>query len=119
MRAYRAPNRTYDTVSQSYNDGIVKIYSTTDEAKAGGMPVEKLTLKYTLMYSEQRIGITRYYTAQQYNDDVERLIRVQAVKIETRDIAVTEDGRRYNVGMVQTVEDAYPPSLDLTLTRIK
>lgn len=119
MRAYRTPNRTYDTVSQSYNDGIVKIYSTADEAKAGGMPVEKLTLKYTLMYSEQRIGITRYYTAQQYNDDVERLIRVQAVKIETRDIAETEDGRRYNVGMVQTVEDVYPPSLDLTLTRIK
>lgn len=119
MRAYRIPNRTYDTVSQSYNDGIVKIYATTDEAKAGGMPVEKLTLKYTLMYSEQRIGITRYYTAQQYNDDVERLIRVQAVKIETRDIAETEDGRRYNIGMVQTVEDVYPPSLDLTLTRIK
>ena len=119
MREFRAPNRTHDTVSQSYNDGVVKIYSVTDSAQDGSMPQRKLTLKCVLMYAEERVGITRYYTAQQYNDDVERLIRVQRTSINTRDIAETEDGRRYNIGMVQTVEDAYPPSLDLTLTRIK
>lgn len=119
MRAYRMPNRTYDTVSQSYNDGVVKIYTVTDAAADGGMPVKHETLKYTLLYAEERVGITRYYTAQQYNDDVERLIRVQRVPIGTRDVAETEDGRKYEIGMVQTVEDVYPPSLDLTLTRIK
>ena len=54
------------------------------------------------------------------HDDVERLIRVQrAGVIANRDIAETEDGQRYNIAMVQTVDGAYPPSLDLTLTRIK
>lgn len=119
MRAYRIPNRTYDMVSQSYNDGVVKIYTVTDAAADGGMPVKHETLKYTLLYAEERVGITRYYTAQQYNDDVERLIRVQRVPIGTRDVAETEDGRRYEIGMVQTVEDVWPASLDLTLTRIR
>ena len=84
------------------------------------MPVEQLTLKAMLMYAEQRVGITRYYTAQQYHDDVERVVRVQrAGVIANRDIAETEDGHRYNIAMVQTVDEVYPPSLDLTLTRIK
>lgn len=124
MKPYKTPNRKYDSVSQSYNDGIVRICTVTDTAAPGDMPVEEPIDKYKLMYAEQRVGITRYYTAQQYHEDVERVIRVQKVAvqkvaIETRDIAITEDGRRYSISMVQSVDDVYPPSLDLTLTKIK
>ena len=120
MRPFRSPQRNVGEVSQAYNDGIVKIYSVSDGAEPGRMPEPVRTLKYTLMYSEQRVGITRYYTAQQYHEDVERIVRVQrAGVISNRDIAVTEDGREYAVGMVQTVDEVCPPSLDLTLTRIK
>lgn len=120
MRSYRLPDRERNMISQTYNDGVVRIYSTEDAADPGHMPVEQLTLKATLMYAEQRVGITRYYTAQQYHDDVERVVRVQrAGVIANRDIAETEDGHRYNIAMVQTVAEVYPPSLDLTLTRIK
>lgn len=120
MKSYKYPNRERNVVSQTYNDGYVKIYAAEDGANPGHMPVEKLTLKAQLFYAEQRVGISRFYTAQQYHDDVERLIRVQrAGVIANRDIAETEDGQRYNIAMVQTVDGAYPPSLDLTLTRIK
>lgn len=120
MRTHRIPNRERNEISQTYNDGIVRIYSVEDGADPGHMPEEKLTLKAQLLYAEQRVGISRFYTAQQYHDDVERLVRVQrAGVIANRDIAVTEDGQRYNIAMVQTVENSFPPSLDLTLTRIK
>ena len=92
MRSYRLPNRERNVISQTYNDGIVRIYSTEDAADPGHMPVEQLTLKAMLMYAEQRVGITRFYTAQQYHDDVERVVRVQrAGVIANRDIAETED----------------------------
>ena len=120
MRSYRLPNRERNVISQTYNDGIVRIYSAEDAADPGHMPVEQLTLKAMLMYAEQRVGIARIYTAQQYHDDVERVVRVQrAGVIANRDIAETEDGHRYHIAMVQTVDEVYPPSLDLTLTRIK
>ena len=120
MKPYRTPNRERNVITQTYNDGIVRIYNAEDAADPGHMPEEKLTLKAQLLYAEQRVGISRFYTAQQYHDDVERLVRVQrAGVIANRDIAVTEDGQRYNIAMVQTVEDSFPPSLDLTLTRIK
>lgn len=120
MKPYRAPNRERNIITQTYNDGIVRIYNAEDAADPGHMPEEKLTLKAQLLYAEQRVGISRFYTAQQYHDDVERLVRVQrAGVIANRDIAVTEDGQRYNIAMVQTVENSFPPSLDLTLTRIK
>lgn len=113
------PNRNVGEISQTYNDGYVKIYSVEDGAEAGHLPVEKLVLKARLMYAERRVGITRFYTAQQYHDNVERLVRVQrGVRITNRDIAETEDGIRYHIAMVQTVDEVYPPSLDLTLTRI-
>ena len=120
MKPYRTPNRERNVITQTYNDGIVRIYNAEDAADPGHMPEEKLTLKAQLLYAEQRVGISRFYTAQQYHDDVERLVRVQrAGVIANRDIAVTEDGQRYNIAMVQTVENSFPPSLDLTLTRIK
>lgn len=120
MKPYRTPNRERNVITQTYNDGIVRIYNAEDAADPGHMPEEKLTLKAQLLYAEQRVGISRFYTAQQYHDDVERLVRVQrAGVIANRDIAVTEDGQRYNIAMVQTVENSFPPSLDITLTRIK
>lgn len=119
VRKHRYPNRNAYEISQVYNDGVVKIYTVEDAADPGNMPVESLTLRLTLGYSEQRVGITRFYTAQQYHDNVERLIRVQRAGVITnRDIAVTEDGIKYHIAMVQSVDEVYPPSLDLTLTRI-
>ena len=45
------------------------------------------------------------------------MLRVPRAKITNQDIAETEDGVKYRIDLVQTVDLVYPPSLDLTLTR--
>lgn len=85
----------------------------------GKMPQETLTEKVKLHYGEQRLGINRYYAGMQNQIQVERVIRVQRrPDITNQDAAVTEDGKRYRINMVQTVPDVYPPSYDLTLARV-
>lgn len=117
--SWKAPYRPDNEVSQSYNDGVVTIYSVTDGAKPGYQPMPMLAEKITLRYAEQRLGIQRYYAALQNQVQVERVIRTaRAGDITTQDIAITEDGIKYAVYMVQSVQDVYPPSVDITLSKI-
>lgn len=116
---WKAPNRPNNEISQSYNDGVVKIYSASDEAKPGRMPKKELTLKLELRYAEMRLGINRYYSAKQNQIEVERVLRVpRAGVITNQDIAQTQDGRFYSIEMVQSADGIYPPSLDITLSKI-
>lgn len=116
---WKAPNRPRKEISQTFNDGVVKICTVTDTASPGHLPVEKLEERALLHYEERKVGIKRYYTALQNNVQVERVLRVpRAVPISNQDVAVTEDGTAYAIEMVQTVEDIYPPCLDLTLKRV-
>ena len=66
---YRGGNQSLggDDVAetQTYNDGVVKIYETSNTADPGNMPVEGLALKCTLRYDEKIVGINRYYIAMQ------------------------------------------------------
>ena len=114
---WTAPYRPENEVTQDYNDGIVTIYAAADSAQPGYQPKPTLTKKYTLRYDEQRVGIQRYYEAMQNQVQVERVLRVPRAKITNQDIAETEDGVKYRIDLVQTVDLVYPPSLDLTLTR--
>lgn len=118
---WKAPYRprTDNGVTQNFCDGVVKIYAVTNSAEPGYQPVSELTLKCTLRYEEQRLGIQRYYEAQQNQIEVERMIRVpRAGSITNQDVAITEDGRQYRIDLVQNA-DVYPPSLDLTLAKIE
>ncbi len=116
--AWKAPYRPSNEVTQTYNSGVVTVYSVTDSARPGYQPVEQLTKKITLRYEEQRLGIQRYYDAMQNQIQVERVIRVQrAGQITNQDVAETEDGRRYRIDLVQSVDNVWPPSLDLTLAK--
>ena len=113
--------RTDNGVTQNYNDGVVAIIAVVDKAKPGyqpqpGEPQEK----YTLRYEERRLGIQRYYSSLQNQIQLDRVIRVPRVAgITTQDFAVTEDQQAYRIDLVQSVMDVYPPSLDLTLTKIE
>lgn len=113
--------RTDNGVTQNYSDGVVEIIAVVDTAKPGyqlqpGDPQEK----YTLRYEERRLGIQRYYSSLQNQIQLDRVIRVPRVAgITTQDIAVTEDKQAYRIDLVQSVMDVYPPSLDLTLTKIE
>lgn len=109
--------RKQTEISQAYNDGIVSINTVTDGAAAGLLPAPTLTEKARLCYQERALGIRRYYDAKQNQINIQRVIRVPrpAVEITNQDVAVTENGKRYRIDLIQTVSDIYPPSLDLTL----
>jgi len=116
---WRAPNRPKREVSQTYNDGVVTVYRVTDSAVPGNMPVIDTEKCAVLHYEEQRLGITRYYAAAQTMAQVERVIRVpRRDGIDAQMMAITEDGRKYRIDLVQTVMDVFPPSLDLTLSKV-
>ena len=115
----KAPYRPNNEITQSFNDGIVRIYDVENTAPPGYKPVEGLSLKYTLRYEEQRLGIQRYYSGMQNQVEIERVIRIPRTGgISNQDVAITEDGRQHKIDMVQTVADAYPPSVDITLAKI-
>lgn len=104
-------------ISQAYNDGVVTIYTVTDEAGSGYLPVPSLTELVTLPYQERKLGVKRYYEAKQNQIQAERVIRVQKppVEINNQDVAQTESGKMYRIDLIQFAADVYPPSLDLTL----
>lgn len=119
--SWRAPYRPDNEITQGYNDGVVAIHKTEDTARAGYQPVITLVepTAWRLRYAELRLGIQRYYEARQNQVEVERVIRVPRVTgITNQDVAVTEDGRKYRIDMVQSADGVYPPSLDLTLAKI-
>ena len=107
-------------ITQSYRDGVVRIYSVTDGAAPGYQPQPVLTLLETLFYQERRVGLQRYYAGRQAQGEVERVIRTQIrPAVNPQCLAVTEDGVQYGIELVQQVQDVYPPSMDLTLVRIE
>ena len=107
-------------ITQPYRDGVVKIYTIADAAQPGYQPKLKPTLVETLFYAERRVGLQRYYSSKQAQVQVERVIRTQTrPAVNPQCIAVTEDGTQYGIELVQQLQDVYPPSMDLTLTRIE
>lgn len=117
----KAPFRPGNEISQSYNSGVCTVYAQRDTARPGYRPRPELKRKAFLRYEEQRMGLTRYYTARQVDVEVERVIRVPqgpaAVIPNPQDVVKTENGVFYRVDLVQIVPGVWPPSLDLTLVR--
>lgn len=120
MSMWKAPRRPAREITEPYNDGLVTIYAVANIAEPGYRPVEDLTKKLTLRYEEQRLGIQRYYSGQQNQVEIERVIRTPRVaNVSNQDVAITEDGRQHKIEMIQVVIDVYPPSMDITLARIE
>lgn len=107
-------------ITQSYRDGVVRIYTVTNAARPGYQPKPTPTLVETLFYQERRVGLQRYYSGKQAQVQVERVIRTQLrPDVSPQCVAITEDGVQYGIDLVQQVTDVYPASMDLTLTKIE
>lgn len=118
MRQRKMPFRPGNEISQSFNGGVLTVYRLTDGAQPGYMPKPVPQQIGVLCYEEQRLGLTRYYSARQNNVDVERVVRVpRGLPIAAQDIAVTEDGQEYAIDLIQTVEGIFPECLDVTLAK--
>lgn len=114
------PRSSPDRVSQTFGDGLVRIYDVCDIAEPGLKPQKGLQLVYTLRYEERKLGITRYYAARQNQVEIKRVIRVPRVAgLNSQQVAITENGRQYGIDLVQNAADVYPLSLDITLMAIE
>ena len=119
-RQWRAPHRPDNEITQEMNSGVVKIYSVEDSAQPGYQPKPTLTLKLTLRYEEQRLGINRLYLSRQNQAEVEKVIRVpRQDSISNQDVAILENGSQYSIDYTQTVQDTYPPCMDLSLVKVE
>ena len=116
---WKAPHRPKNEVSQSFNSGIVTVYSVEDSAEPGFKPVKKLTEKAKLRYEERRLGFQRFYSGMQNMIQIERVIRVPKFDITNQDIAITEDGKEYRIDLVQKVPDVFPECVDISLSKIE
>lgn len=109
---------------QTFNDGIVNIYSVGNTAPFGGMPKDGLKLKVrSLRYKERTVGMNRYWAAMQSSVKVDMVIRVpytpiRMMAISTQDIVIPTDGEQYRIVQIQKPEDIYPPVMDLSLERL-
>lgn len=125
------PFRPGNEISQNFNSGLASIYAVTDTAQPGYRPVETPTLTVKVPFENIKLGIQRYYEAKQNQVEIERVIRVPnpgpQYLISNQDIVqlnewILEEGespKQYRIELVQMAEGIYPPSLDLTLSRIE
>lgn len=103
--------------------GIALFYHAAVQTK-GGMPSKDGVLFHRGWYGERTVGIQRYYTARQYDDRADVLIRilrpVRGIAFAPDDYAVLSDGKRYRILQVQFLrdEDAGADVCDLTLERM-
>lgn len=105
--------------TQTFNDGVVSVYSVGNTAAVGDAPQETLSVKATLRYKRRTVGIKRYYTASEANAQIDQLIRCQVVtSVSTQDVAILPDGLQYRITWIQYPEDITPPVMDLTLERL-
>ena len=120
VRQWRAPHRPDNEITQELNSGVVYIYSVEDSAQPGYQPKPALKLKLTLRYEEQRLGINRLYLSRQNQAEIEKVIRVpRQDSISNQDVAILESGSQYSIDYTQTVQDVYPPCLDLSLVKVE
>lgn len=127
----KLPFRPGNEISQSFNSGLASIYAVTDTAQPGYRPVETPTLTVKVPFENIKLGIQRYYEAKQNQVEIERVIRVPnpgpQYPISNQDIVqlnewILEEGespKQFRIELVQMAEGIYPPSLDLTLSRIE
>lgn len=108
------------TLTQTFNDGIVNIYSIDNIAELGNLPKEGLTFKVgPLHYEERTVGMSRFWTAKQANAKIEQMLRVPRINsISAQDIAIPVDGEQYKIIQIQYPKDVSTPCMDLSLERI-
>lgn len=115
------PYRETHAVTQTYNDGYAEIYAVKNVAVPGYAPKEKLVKKVRVDFAEKRVGVQRYYAAAQNQIKLDRLIRIPRVdSICTQDVLIFGgDAAQYRIDQIQTVENCFPPSQDVSLVKIE
>ena len=99
--------------------GLVRLYTLTNTATSGFMPVEKLVSAGSAYYSARTGGVTRRYAALGANRDYDLIIRCWNMTALPSDAkyAIPEDGLQYRVDFAEPIYDE--DAIDLTLVRLE
>lgn len=99
----------------TFDDGIVGVYELTQVKVPGKMPTEGLSLKERFYFGYETLGINRYYTALQANQQIEAVISIpgwNTIKANTHIAVIADpDGLldstcdQYRIVMVQPTTD--------------
>lgn len=90
----------------TFDDGILTIYREENMAKPGERPVPGLVEKEKFYFSFDTLGINRYYTAMQNQQQIEAVVNIPGWSdIVSTDICVLESGQQYKIGMLQPMTD--------------
>ena len=104
----------------TFDDGILTIYKAENTAQPGQMPVEGLTEKDRYYYGFDTLGINRFYTALQAQQQIEAVVNVPGWGgIAATDICVLDNGDQFRIVMRQpTLDDNGLRITKLSLERI-
>lgn len=107
-------------LTQPLDDGIISIYKVDNISEPGDLPKDGLTIKISnLRYKERTVGVTRYWTALQEQERIERMIRAPRINSVTANDVATLNGKQYEIVQVQYINDVDPPCMDLSLERLE
>jgi hypothetical protein len=97
----------------SFSDGVCDVYAVDDDGEK--------TVKYTaLCFSNRVLGFKRYYTAAANQTQINKVIRVPQVSgVDTHDTVEITGVGKYDIDMVQYIDDTNPPCIDLTLRQLE
>ena len=108
----------------TFDDGIVGVYELTEIIVSGKQPKKGLNLMERFHYCYETLGLNRYYTALQANQQIEAVISIpgwNTIKANTHiAIIADEDGVidsssvQYRIVMTQPTKDEY----GLRITRL-
>lgn len=104
----------------TFDDGILAIYKVENTAQPGQMPVEGLTEKDRYYYGFDTLGINRFYTALQAQQQIEAVVNVPGWgDIAATDICALDNGDQFRIVMRQpTLDDNGLRITKLSLERI-
>lgn len=106
---------------QTFNDGVVYIYSVGNISEPGNMPKEGPTLKVgPLRYQERTVGMSRYWAAMQTQARIDLVLRMPQLRsVSLHDVVVPVDGDQYRIVQIQYPNDMESPVMDLSLQRLE
>lgn len=110
------------------DSGTLSVWRGANSAPSGGMPVFDYEYLLTTYYAERTVGVTRYYSAQQYGERPDILVRIpRTYQIQVGNDVVRLnpyshiDENEYSVLQVQQIldEDGLPVTeLSLQITEV-
>lgn len=90
----------------TFDDGIVTIYSVENIGEPGMKPMIGLVLKDQYYFGFDTLGINRYYTALQAQQQIDSVINIPGWgDIYVTDVCVLEDGTQFRIVMRQPMID--------------